>query len=580
MSDINIIHRLWAEMRHFYGAFIVALLLYIPVTLMALAQPLIIGEAVEKAFKTKDLNQVVWWASLFFAVVIMHAFFEMCQLYTMRWVGLQMVYSLRERLFGKIQQLSPAFFDQTPLGRILTRMTNDVESLSELFSSGAVSVIGDMLFLLGTLLMLFLIDFKLSLASLVGLPVLASGLWLMRQWMRLAFFEVRSLLSKLNSFLQEYLSGMQTVQLFAQVSRIRDQFDAENIEYMKANRRVILIDAGIYAFVDAISTITIALVLWVGFELRQEGLLSLGVMVTFVEALSRFFHPVRELANKYATFQSALVSGGRIFELLDTPTEENTVENPVAAKMEKSIYFENVSFSYRQNAAVLRDINFRIYKGEKVALVGHTGAGKSTVTKLITGFYQVTGGRILFDDVDVRQFDIASLRSLFNIVPQEVFLFSGSLRDNLRYGRESARDEEILTALHLCQATYLLEKEGGLDAQVGMRGHHFSLGERQLLALTRALIADPEILILDEATASVDRETERRLQIAITQVLKNRTALIVAHRLSTIRDCDRILVFSKGALIEQGTHDFLMAQNGNYAQLVELQQRESELRPI
>jgi ATP-binding cassette, subfamily B, multidrug efflux pump len=580
MSDKTIIGRLLVEMRHFYGAFILALLLYVPVTLMALAQPLLIGEAVEKAFKTKDLNLVTWWASLFFFAVVLHAFFEMCQLYTMRWAGLQMVYSLRQRLFAKIQQFSPAFFDQTPLGRILTRMTNDIESLSELFSSAAVSVIGDIFFLLGTLLMLFFIDFKLSLASLVMLPVLASGLWLMRQWMRRTFFEVRSLLSKLNSFLQEYLSGMQTVQLFAQVKRIHDQFNASNIEYMKANRRAILIDAGIYAFVDAMGTITIALVLWVGFQLRHDEMLSLGIMVTFVEALSRFFYPIRELANKYATFQSALVSGGRIFELLDTPTEENTAKSLARAKINKCISFQNVSFAYRPNATVLRDINFLIHKGEKVALVGHTGAGKSTVTKLITRFYEVTSGRILFDDTDIRQFDMTSLRSLFNIVPQEVFLFSGSLRDNLRYGKESATDEEILTALDLCQASYLLAKEGALDAQVGLRGHHFSLGERQLLALARALIANPEILILDEATASIDRKTERRLQIAIAQVLKNRTALIVAHRLSTIRECDRILVFNKGVLIEQGSHEFLMAQNGNYAKLVELQERESELRPF
>ena len=580
MSDKIIIRRLLAEMRRFYGAFIVALLLYIPVTLLALAQPWLIGEAVEKAFQTKSLTQVTWWAFLFFAVVILHALFEICQLYTMCWVGLKLVYSLRERLFAKIQQFSPTFFDQTPLGRILTRITNDVESLSELFSSGAVAVIGDLLFLLGTLLMLFFIDFKLSLASLVVLPVLASGLWMMRQWMRHAFFEVRSSLSKLNSFLQEYLSGMQTVQLFAQVRRVHDQFDVSNLEYMKANRRVILIDAGIYSFVDAMSTVTIALILWVGFELRQESLLSLGVMVTFVEALSRFFHPIRELANKYATLQSALVSGGRVFELLDSPIEVNSVADALPAKINKSISFENVSFSYRENSAVLHNVNFHIQKGEKVALVGHTGAGKSTVTKLITRFYEVTSGRILFDGVDIRQFDVASLRSLFNIVPQEVFLFSGSLRDNLRYGRERATDEEILAALHLCQATYLLKKEGGLDTEVGMRGHHFSLGERQLLALTRALIADPQILILDEATASVDRVTERRLQIAIQQVLKNRTALIVAHRLSTIRDCDRILVFHKGALVEEGSHDFLMKQKGNYAQLVELQQRESELGPF
>ena len=578
MGERKTIQRLLKETLVEGHTFVVALLLYLPVTLFALSQPMIIGVAVEKGFKTQDTHQVLLWASIFSLVVVCHSMFEMLQLYSLQKVGFQVVKKLRAKLFEKVQSLPLSYFDQTPLGRILTRTTNDVESVSEFFSSGSVSIIGDILFLVGTLLMLLLVDFKLSLASLTMMPFLAFGLWIMRRWMREGYHWVRLSLSKVNTYLQEYLSGMQTVQLLNQVGRVRAGFEKSNEEYLLSNRRVIFLDAAIYSLVDAISTTTVAVVLWYGFELHQDGLLKIGVMVAFIEALSRFFQPVRELSSKYTVVQSALVSSERIFELLDLHPEGRRIAATAQVSFEKEIAFKDVSFAYdKGRTPVLNQVSFRVKKGERIALVGHTGAGKSTITRLLTGFYEITQGQITFDGVDIRQLETRSVRKLFNVVPQEVFLFSGTLRENLKYAREDASDEEVFTALQLCQSVGWVLERGGLEAEVSARGRNFSLGERQLLALARALVADPAILIWDEATASIDTQTESRLKAATKELLKGRTALIVAHRLSTIKDCDRILVLHKGSLAEEGNHETLMKQKGIYAKLVELQEQAKRL---
>ncbi len=573
-SDLTITKRLLTEIRPERKLFALSLVFYAPILLAQLAQPLIIGQAVDKGYRAMSLDAVTLWAGLYLLAVAAQTGIEMLQLYVMQMMGQRSVRALRARLFAKIQRLPMSYFDTMPLGRVMTRVTNDVESLSELFSSGAVRIVGDILFLVGTLVMLFTVDVQLTLRTIMILPVLVIGVMLFRVRAKTAFRRVRNLLSKLNAYLQEHLSGMHIVQLFGQEKRIRQNFEKDNMGYMVANREAIAIDAGVYAFVDAMSHVTVAVVLLYGAAMQEEGALTLGVLVAFVEALGRFFFPIRELSNKYTVIQSAFASAERIYELED---EDETVAQKPDAKppvFERALTFEDVRFSYPTGDEVIRGVSFTINKGERVALVGHTGSGKSTLVKLATRTYDVQHGRIALDGVDLRDLELHGTRKLFCAVPQDVFLFSGTLAQNLTFGREDVSRERLMEAVKACQAEPILERHGGLDAEVTERGQNFSLGERQLIALVRALCTDPPILILDEATASVDRQTERTLQAATEKLMDGRTALIVAHRLSTIEHCDRICVMHQGRLVEEGSHQELMQRGGRYAKLVELQQKE------
>lgn len=572
-EDWSLIRRLAAELLPHKVPFVVATLLYLPLTVTQIVQPLFIGYAVDLGFRNKDMGPVALWAGAYVLSVIARALIETLQLFLMQRMGQQTVRALRVKLFSKIQRLPMAYFDRTPLGRVMTRVTNDTESVAELFSSGAVSIVGDLLFLLGTLIMLFAVDVELSLATLAIMPVLAIGVQWFRKRARIAFGKVRAALSTMNATLQEQLSGMAIVQLFAQGPRMREKFEEENRAYMLANREAIALDAGVFAFVDALGTIAVAVALAVGGFLHTREALSVGVVVTFVEALGRFFLPIRELSNKTTVIQSALVAAERIVEL---ESEEEPIAAPHApqpATFVRELRFNDVRFRYGSGPEVLRGVSFSVEKGQRVAVVGHTGAGKSTVIKLVPRLYDVTGGAITIDGVDIREMDPRALRRLTTAVPQDVFLFSGTLRENLAYGRPDAGDDEILHAVRACQAEQVLEKHGGLDGKVTERGQNLSLGERQLLALARALVTDPPILILDEATASVDRQTERRLQAATETLIEGRTALIVAHRLSTIERSDKIFVLHQGELVEQGTHAELVARGGVYATYVELQRK-------
>jgi ATP-binding cassette subfamily B protein len=470
-----------------------------------------------------------------------------------------------------------AFFERQPLGRVMTRVTNDTESVAELFSSGAVSLVGDALFLLGTVVMLFIVDVELSLAALATVPPLLVGVQWFRRRARLVFGRVRAAQSVLNGTLQELLSGMAIVQLFARVDVVGERLDRESVAYTDANKDAIFLDAGVYSFVDAVSTIAIAITLAAAHQLGVAGVdphgaLSLGVLVAFIDALGRFFLPVRELSNKTTIIQSALVAADRIADLEAEAETIAAPPQPRPATFERDLRLEDVYFAYAGGPPVLKGLTFTARKGERVGIVGHTGAGKSTVVKLVPRFYDVTGGAILLDDVDVRAFDPADLRRLTTAVPQETFLFKGTIADNLRFGAPDASDAALLRAARACCAEDVIERHGGLGGAVAERGQNLSLGERQLLALTRALVCDPPLVLLDEATASVDRETERRLQLAQEQLIAGRTALIVAHRLTTIERCDRIIVVHDGRVAEQGTHAELLAHGGRYAALVELQQ--------
>lgn len=543
------------------------LLLYAPITFLNVLQPVIIGYAVQHGMKVNAPLSLIEITMAFFVAVIVLALCELLQGYSLQLAGQTLVAHLRERTFAKAQRLSMGFLDTMPIGRLLTRITNDTESVGEMFSMGAVQIFGDSLFLMGTLIMLLMVDIKLTLYSALILPLLIVGIYYFRLWTKAAYVHVRQSLSVLNGFLQEYLSGIATVQMSNQLRSAHQEFSEQNENYLVANRRAITLDATVYSFVDAMSYLTSALVLWGAFRLDMQHALSLGILVAFLEALSRFFQPIRELANRYAIFQSALVSLERIYELLDWPEEQDSA-GAHALSFEREIEFNNVSFAYQPHEMVLNNISFTMKKGERIAVVGSTGAGKSTVIKLLNRFYSVTAGEILIDGKNINTLPLTSTRRLISVVPQEVFLFRGSLRENLSFGNARASDDNLWHALNLVQMKKTIEKRGGLDAVVDTQGQNFSLGERQLLAIARALITDPPILVLDEATASIDRPTEKRLQQAVKKLLAKRTSLVIAHRLSTIMDADRVLVFHRGSLVEQGSHEELLAENGIYAGLI------------
>lgn len=576
LTDARLMALLWRELTPHRALLMFGVVLYVPLTLVSVLQPLVIGFAIDDGYRAAKMGAVLQWSGVFMGLVVVRAVVEGGQGLLMQLLGQRAVRTLRTRLFAKLQRLPMAFFDTQPLGRLMTRVTNDTESVAELFSSGAVSLVGDVLFLTGTIVMLFIVDVKLSLASLVVLPALVVGLQWFRRRARDAFARVRTAVSALNATLQEQLSGMSIVQLFARLSTAEAKLERENIAYTSANKEAIFLDAGIYAFVDATSTIAVAITLTAASIIgvagvSLDGVLSLGVLVAFIDALGRFFMPIRELSNKTTMIQSALVAADRIVSLDTEPETILAPTSPRPAVFEHALRFNDVSFRYGDGPPVLKGLSLTVKKGERVALVGHTGTGKSTVVKLVPRLYDVTGGQITIDDVDIREMDPRALRRLTTAVPQETFLFQGTIQENLCFGAPDASPERLMQAAKACCADDVIERHGGLAGRVNERGQNLSLGERQLLALTRALVANPPIVILDEATASVDRETERRLQKAQEELIAGRTAVIVAHRLSTIERCDRIVLMHDGRVLEEGTHAELMGHNGRYAALVELQ---------
>lgn len=573
MTDKKIIKKLFTDLLPFKKLLISGILLYIPLTLFNVIQPVLIGYAVSYGMLKEKLFFVYFFACLFFLAVVLLALVELWQGLILQTAGQKFVENLRAQAFAKVQRLPMGLLDNTPVGKLLTRLTNDAESVAELFSMGAIQIIGDLLFLFGTFIMLFLVDIKLSLYAMLILPILLVGLTYFRRWTKKAFVRVRGVLSSLNGFLQEALSGLSTIQMAGRVNENIDDFNKLNQHYLTSNRRAVFLEAAIYSFVDALSYVAIAIVLMGAFNLNLDHALGLGVLVAFLEALGRFFQPIRELSNRYAVFQSALVALDRIYDLLSWPEEEDDEASLEPAELKKEIEFSKVNFSYQSGEQVLFDLSFTVKKGEHLALVGHTGAGKSTIIKLLNRFYQLKHGHILVDGKNINDIPLGLVRKLVSVVPQEVFLFSGTVKDNLCYGNAQASDEEIWQALKTVQLEEEIKNRGGLFSLVETRGQNFSLGERQLLAFARAILADPPIIVLDEATASVDSRTEARLQRATEELLKSRTALVIAHRLSTIEKADKIIVLEKGQVVEEGSHQTLMNKHGLYAAYIAVQQK-------
>ena len=518
--------------------------------------------------------------ALVYLVALVLTFFVLyVQSYVMQMMGQHIMFDLRAEVFGHLQKLHLGYFDRNPVGRLVTRVTTDVEALNELFTAGLVSIFGDIVLLVGIVGVLFWLDWRLALVSFAIIPLLLGLTAWFKTRARKSYREVRVKIARINAFLQEHITGMPVAQLFRQEERVFSDFDGINRDHRDANVRAIFYYAVYYPAVELITAVGLGLILWYGGGRVLAGALSIGSLIAFLQYSQRFYQPLADLSEKYNILQAAMASSERIFKLLD---RESPIESPADGhrpeRVEGSVVFDRVRFSYKEGEPVLRDVSFEIRAGETWAVVGHTGAGKSTLANLLLRFYDVDSGRVAVDGVDVREWDLRTLRRSVAMVLQDVFLFSGTLGGNIRLEEPEIDDRRVRWAAREVHALPFIEElPEGFGTRVRERGAGLSVGQKQLVSFARALAFDPKILILDEATSSIDTETEQLIQKALERLLADRTSLVIAHRLSTVQKADRILVLHKGELREQGTHQELLARRGIYWRLYQLQYKEQEV---
>jgi ATP-binding cassette subfamily B protein len=571
--DPQLVRRLARFFRPYTGLLAVTVLSYPAVAIMALVQPYLVKVAIDRHLMTQNMAGFPAIIALTIGALVLEFGFRFAQTLLSQNLGQKVTRDLRLALFRRLQAVDLSYIERNPVGRLMTRVTNDVENLSEAFSTGAVSIVGDLFLLGGIVVMMLLLDVELSLFAFTVLPVLVVFVAFVRVRARVAFRDVRLQLARMNAFLNEAIGGMSLVQAFRQEPAMESEFAEVNGRHRSANVEAIKYDALTYAFVEGLSTVAIAAMLLLGASLFSSGAVQVGVFVAFVDYLRRFFQPITELSTKYTVLQSALASAERCVDLLDQPV---SIQAPDRAEpvptLSRGLAFEGVRFRYGDGPEVLRGVDLEIHPAEHVAVVGPTGAGKSTLVKLVSRFYDPTEGRVSFDGKSLTDFDPAELRSRLAVVLQDPYLFEGTIRENIMFGSPDATSEQVERAAELTRAIEVIRRQpGGFDAEVGERGGRLSSGERQLVSFARALVRDPDVLILDEATSSVDPETERLIQSGLEHLMENRAALIIAHRLSTIESADRIVVMARGRVAEEGTHAQLLERGGLYRTLHELQ---------
>lgn len=577
--DIRIARRLLSYLRPYWHLAAFALLLTFLTNILISTQPFFTKVAVDE-YITPGRTDGIWlFALAFFAVFLFRFIFSYAQEVLLNRVGQRVMLDIRSQIFSKLQRQELAYYDRYPVGRIITRLTSDVDALNELFTSGVIDVLGDLVIIIAIIIWMFALDWKLAIVSLVTVPLLFAATNWFRKHARIGFDKVRTRNARLNAFLQEYISGAQTVQLMNAEDRAQAKFREINDRYRQANIETIYYYAIFYPLVDLIGAIGIAVVIFFfGYEylsgLSAAGsALTVGVLAAFIQYSQQLFQPIRDLSDKFNVLQAAIVASHRIFVLLDLNVEITGPQQPKKNGTARGkIEFRNVWFAYKDNDWVLKDVSFTIEPGESVAFVGHTGSGKTTVTNLLMRFYDIQKGSILLDGVDIREWDLNDLRSNFAVVLQDVFLFSGSVEQNIRLGNKNISRDRVEWAINEVHAhDFISALNGGLGFQLKERGAGLSVGQKQLISFARALAFDPKILILDEATSSIDTETEQLIQRAVDRVMQERTSLVVAHRLSTIQRCDRIIVMHHGELKEMGSHNELLALRGLYWKLYQLQ---------
>jgi ABC-type multidrug transport system fused ATPase/permease subunit len=538
-------------------------------TLVSLAPPYLIKLAIDEGIRHRQLHRLELIVIAFLVVGVLGLVFSYAQTYFTGWTGERMLADLRNHLFRHLQRLSLGFYERNRAGVIISRLTNDVEALDQLVTDGVTSLVQNTLTLVGSAIVLFFLDWRLALATLTVMPGMTIATAIFRKRSGRAYRAVRETLGAVTATLAEDIAGMRVVQAFTREDANRKHFREVSEAYRDSNQQTVVLNGLYFPFVDFLSALATAIVLGYGGYLVFGGSITIGTLVAFLGYLTNFFDPVQQLSQLYNTFLSAVAALDKIQDVLDeTPNVEDSPGAAELGRIEGHVRFDDVHFSYGTGPEVLHGISLDIPAGTTVALVGHTGAGKSTIAKLLARFYDPQQGAITFDDVDLRGVKQESLRRQLGIVPQEGFLFAGTVSQNIAFARPDATPEEIVTAARTVGAhEFILRLEDGYETELQERGTRLSLGQRQLVAFARALLADPRILILDEATSSVDIGTEQRIESALRTLLADRTAFVIAHRLSTIRDADLIVVLEHGQVVEQGTHDELMARRGLYTSL-------------
>lgn len=591
--DARLMRRLLGYLRPHIGAVAIAVVAILGSSGVALAQPWITQQAIDRYIAAGDVPGLTRVSLLFVGLLIVGFLAEYAQTAVLQTTGQRIMHTLRMEVYAHLQKLDLRYYDQNPVGRMMTRVTTDVDALNDLFASGVITVFGDVLVLVGIMIVMLVMNWRLACVAFVVLPLIVWVAHWFRTNVRESYRQVRALVSRLNAFLQEHLTGMSTVQLFNQEEGTLGRFDVINREHRDVNIASIFYYAVFYPTIEALAALSTALIIWIGGGWTGSGLVTVGVLVAFLQYSRRFFQPISDLSEKFNILQAAMAASERIFGVLDTPVTiasdtargraSHTDRPPAPTSVHSGpaqpsvgrIEFDHVWFAYDGENFVLRDVSFVIEPGRHVGIVGATGSGKTTILSLLLRFYDINRGRILVDETDIREWDLKALRGLFGLVLQDVYLFSGTIADNIRLGNVGIDDASVVRAAEAVHADrFIRARDGGYQAVLAERGASLSVGQKQLLSFARALAFNPSVLLLDEATSSIDTATEALIEDALHVTMAGRTVVAIAHRLSTIQDMDRILVLHKGELREAGTHQQLVADRGVYFRLYQLQYRE------